>query len=154
MCTYLRHHAAVEHLRLVIQGARLRGTWKDVVAREEAKRVDTAHLDLDQDQHHRHREQGCEFARDGPPQPLSSAQVSLLLHIRHEAVEWIDELVRVVQGNGGMKKKKKLRSLEVVPDFSVPVQPDTVNTWLYLVLSESIGTGLGEFLRERMVEGF
>ncbi|KAI1420291.1 hypothetical protein F5Y12DRAFT_136839 [Xylaria sp. FL1777] len=68
MCTYLRDHASVEHLRLVVQAGRLADERKWEWERERET--------------------------DGPHE-LSGRDVALLVDIRHDTLHWIGDVVRL-----------------------------------------------------------
>ncbi|KAI0869663.1 hypothetical protein GGS24DRAFT_146707 [Hypoxylon argillaceum] len=123
MCTYLRDHASVEHLRLVVQAGRLR---EDVEQR-----------------HPQRRDVEWEWDAEGPgpaPRALSSEDLALLVDIRHDALDWIGDLARL----------RNLADVEVLPDFCTVPPPQTSNMFVYLAFSASVDKGFREFLRGRL----
>ncbi|GAW21819.1 hypothetical protein ANO14919_113440 [Xylariales sp. No.14919] len=82
---------------------------------------------------------GQEVEADAPRE-LSSADVALLVSIRHEALLWIGDVVRL----------KGLRTVDVVPDFGLMPSPQTSNLLVFLAFSASLNTGVKDFLRERL----
>ncbi|KAI0967039.1 hypothetical protein F4678DRAFT_447214 [Xylaria arbuscula] len=65
MCTYLRDHASIQHLRLVVQAGRL------AESRE------------------------SEWGEDEGPRELSQQDISLLVDIRHDTLHWVGDVVRL-----------------------------------------------------------
>lgn len=126
MCTYLRDHASVEHLRLVVQAGRLR---EDVEQRHQ--------------QQQQRRDVEWEWDAEGPgpaPRALSSEDLALLVDIRHDALDWIGDLARL----------RNLADVEVLPDFCTVPPPQTSNMFVYLAFSASVDKGFREFLRGRL----
>ncbi|KAI1300894.1 hypothetical protein F5Y03DRAFT_363232 [Xylaria venustula] len=65
MCTYLRDHASIQHLRLVVQAGRL------AESRE------------------------WEWGEDEGPRELSRQDIALLVDIRHDTLHWVADVVRL-----------------------------------------------------------
>ncbi|GAP82973.1 putative autophagy-related protein 3 [Rosellinia necatrix] len=144
MCTYLRENANIEHLRLVVQAGRPREAWE-----AERERVwewegggggdDSSNDDGDEEEE-QEKKRGMETGRRGKPRELSGGDVALLVDIRHDALDWVGDLVRL----------RSLREVDVRPDFCTVPPPQTSNMFVFLAFSASVDTGFREFLRARL----
>ncbi|KAI1125658.1 hypothetical protein F5Y10DRAFT_225715 [Nemania abortiva] len=138
MCAYLRDHASVDHLRLVVQAGRLRESngekergsgWNQQQQEEDEWASDADGFGYGSGS-------GC----GSGPRELSGQDVALLVDIRHDTLDWVGDLVRL----------KKLTHVEVVPDFCIVPAPQTSNMFVYLAFSASVEKGFRDFLRGRL----
>ncbi|KAI1094225.1 hypothetical protein F5B19DRAFT_446441 [Rostrohypoxylon terebratum] len=76
---------------------------------------------------------------DGPKE-FTVNDLKLLFEIKHESLDWVEELIRV----------KGIEELEVLPDVQYCPPPSSTNMIIFAALSASIERGLTEFLRTQL----
>ncbi|KAI1077141.1 hypothetical protein F5B20DRAFT_553330 [Whalleya microplaca] len=74
------------------------------------------------------------------PREFTAADLKLLFDIKHESLDWVEELAQV----------KGIEELEILPDVHYCPPPSSTNMIVFAALSASIEKGLTEFLRKQL----